>query len=75
MGANTTETTLDVREIEGPPFGEITAALERLEDDRRLRLIASFEPVPLYEVLEERGFAFETDQRSENEWHVLIDRR
>ncbi|MFU8866520.1 DUF2249 domain-containing protein [Natronococcus sp.] len=74
MGTTTTETTLDVREIDGPPFGKITAALDALEDDERVRLIAGFEPVPLYEVLEERGLSFETERVGENEWHVLIER-
>lgn len=74
MGTTTTETTLDVREIDGPPFGKITAALDSLEAEERLRLIAGFEPVPLYEVLEERGLSFETERSGENEWHVLIER-
>ena len=74
MGTSTTETTLDVREIDGPPFGKITAALDALEDDERVRLIAGFEPVPLYEVLEGRGLSFETERPGENEWHVLIER-
>ena len=74
MGTTTTETTLDVREIDGPPFGRISDALDALEADERLRLIAGFEPVPLYEVLEGRGLSFETERPGENEWHVLVER-
>ncbi|WP_440765162.1 DUF2249 domain-containing protein [Natronorubrum sp. DTA7] len=68
-----TETTLDVREIDGPPFDDIVAALESLAADGRLRLIAPFEPKPLYEVLEARGFTHESDQR-DGVWYVRIER-
>lgn len=64
---------LDVREIDGPPFEEIMAALEGLDDDERLLLINSFEPEPLYGVLEARGFAFESSQRDDEEWHIHIE--
>ncbi|WP_394739084.1 DUF2249 domain-containing protein [Natronococcus roseus] len=74
MGTTTTETTLDVREIDGPPFGRISDTLDALEASERLRLIAGFEPVPLYGMLDERGLSFETERSGENEWHVLIER-
>jgi len=64
--------TLDAREIEGEPFGDIMAALERLPDGETLRLINSFEPEPLYDVLAERGFTHETEQVADDEWHVDI---
>lgn len=64
--------TLDVRERDGKPFGDIVAALQSLPADGRLRLINSFEPEPLYDVLAERGFTHETEQVSEEEWHVHI---
>ena len=63
---------LDAREIDGEPFGDIVAALESLGDDETLRLINSFEPVPLYDVLGERGFEYETTQVAGSEWHVEI---
>ncbi|MCQ4332969.1 DUF2249 domain-containing protein [Natronomonas sp. F2-12] len=65
------ERELDVREIEGEPFGEIMAALEELPGDESLLLINSFEPEPLYGVLEERGFRHETATDSEV-WYVKI---
>ncbi|MGQ3414041.1 DUF2249 domain-containing protein [Natrinema versiforme] len=73
MATESTERTLDVREIDGPPFDDITAALEKLEAEQRLRLIAPFEPEPLYEVLEDRGFAYESEERDGGVWHVLIE--
>jgi uncharacterized protein (DUF2249 family) len=63
---------LDVRDVEGEPFGDIMAALENLEPGETLLLINSFEPVPLYDVLSDRGFQHETMQVSEAEWHVEI---
>ncbi|WP_049923305.1 DUF2249 domain-containing protein [Halopiger djelfimassiliensis] len=74
MATDTADRTLDVREIDGPPFDDIISALGSLEDGERLRLIAPFEPKPLYEVLEARGYAYESQQREGDVWHVLIRR-
>jgi len=68
-----TVNTLDVREIDGEPFGDITAALDDLDDGETLRLVSSFEPKPLYEVLTDRGFDYETEQVAPDEWHVTIE--
>lgn len=63
---------LDVRELDGEPFGDIVGALERLAVGETLVLINSFEPVPLYDVLERRGFAHETTRAGPDEWRVEI---
>jgi len=68
------ESTLDAREIDGEPFGDIMAALEELSTDGSLLLINSFEPEPLYDVLETRGFTHETEQIRPEEYHVEIRR-
>lgn len=73
MATESTERTLDVREIDGPPFDDIMAALEELESEERLRLIAPFEPEPLYEVLDDRGFTHESREREGGVWHVRIE--
>ncbi|WP_254767842.1 DUF2249 domain-containing protein [Salinilacihabitans rarus] len=72
MATDSAERLLDVREIDGPPFDDIVAALDDLGADERLRLVAPFEPAPLYEVLEERGFDYESERRSGDLWHVLV---
>ena len=64
---------LDVRTIDGEPFGDIVATLSDLGPEETLLLINSFEPVPLYDVLEQRGFVYETTQVADDEWHVRID--
>lgn len=63
---------LDVREIDGEPFSDIVAALNALPEDGTLVLVNSFEPEPLYDVLERRGFRYKTSQIADGEWRVSI---
>jgi uncharacterized protein (DUF2249 family) len=72
MAANPSQQTLDVRQIEGEPFGDIMAALDELDPGKSLVLVTSFEPEPLYAVLTERGYTYETEQVDSDEWHVEI---
>ncbi|WP_049925048.1 DUF2249 domain-containing protein [Halopiger goleimassiliensis] len=72
MATESADLTIDVREIDGPPFEDIMNALESLDPGERLHLIAPFEPKPLYEVLESRGFDHESHQ-SDDLWHVHIE--
>lgn len=62
---------IDVREIEGEPFDDIMNALDDLGEDETLRLTAAFEPVPLYGVLDGKGFDHETTE-ADDLYHVLI---
>jgi uncharacterized protein (DUF2249 family) len=66
---------LDVREIDGEPFGDIMAELETLPDDETLLLINSFEPEPLYRVLDERGFRYEATSAGSDVWHIEVRHR
>jgi len=63
---------LDAREIDGEPFSDIMAALDALEVGETLLLVNSFEPEPLYDVLERRGFTHETANPEADVWHVEI---
>lgn len=65
--------TLDVREIDGEPFSPIMAALDDLAPDETLLLVNSFEPEPLYNVIEGRGMTYETNEVAADEWHVEIE--
>lgn len=65
---------LDARTMDGEPFGEITAALDALGENETLVLVNSFEPKPLYGVLERRGFAYEAMREGPDEWRVSITR-
>lgn len=64
--------TLDARDVEGEPFGAIMSSLEELSGNESLLLINSFEPEPLYDVLEDRGYEYETANPAAGEWHVEI---
>ncbi|MFC3476740.1 DUF2249 domain-containing protein [Halobacterium litoreum] len=64
---------LDARTIDGEPFGDIVDALDDLGPEETLLLVNGFEPEPLYGVLEERGFDYETE-RAGNEWRVYVTR-
>lgn len=63
---------LDVREIDGEPFGDIMSALEELPEDETLLLVNSFEPRPLYEVLEQRGYAYAAESPEPDLWEIAI---
>ncbi|MFB6184341.1 MAG: DUF2249 domain-containing protein [Haloarculaceae archaeon] len=64
--------TLDVRDVDGEPFGDIMAALEDLSTSETLLLVNSFEPEPLYNVLQQRGFEYDAERVGPDEWHVEI---
>jgi uncharacterized protein (DUF2249 family) len=65
-------TTLDVRDVDDEPFPHIMTALSDLEDGETLELVNSFEPEPLYSVLSQRGFDYESERVDEDEWHVFV---
>jgi len=67
MGSSETDTRLDVREVDGAPFGDSIEAPDGLGNGERLRLVAPFEPEPLYGVLDCRGFTHETAQVAADE--------
>ena len=66
------DSVLDVRELDEPPFPAISDALDDLGPDEALRLVNDFEPVPLYDVLADRGYDHDTE-RVDDEWHVTIE--
>lgn len=67
------ETVLDVRpdlESGGEPFVRIMEAVASIKPGGTLVIIAPFEPIPLYDVLGERGFSHETARVAADEWVV-----
>jgi uncharacterized protein (DUF2249 family) len=72
--ADEADRVLDVRDIDGPPFEDIMAALDEIGTRETLLLKNSFEPEPLYDVIEQRGFSYETSQPEPNLWHVRVER-
>src|SRR4051794_31145722 len=66
-------TVLGVRpELEqgGEPFVRIMEAASSIKPGGTLVILAPFEPVPLYAVLEAQGFAHETEKVAADEWVV-----
>lgn len=63
---------LDVREVDGEPFHDIMAALGELGAGETLLLVNSFEPEPLYAVIEQQGFTYDTTRVADDEWHIAV---
>ncbi len=67
--------TLDVREElrrGGEPLPRILQAVASLAPGQALRLLVTFEPLPLYAVLGRKGFAHQAHRRGEGDWEVLF---
>ncbi len=66
---------LDVRPIlrsGGEPFGKIIETVTALGPADGLRLLATFEPTPLFHVLASKGFSHEARQIEGGDWEVLF---
>ena len=67
--------TLDVREHFNSgrePFPAIMQAVSSLNPTQKLLLIAPFEPFPLYQLLTQQGYTFESSQDEEGSWRILF---
>jgi len=67
--------TLDVREelrSGGEPLPRIMETVNQLVPGQPLRLLATFEPLPLYVVLARKGFGHQATHRGVNDWEVLF---
>ncbi len=66
---------LDVRELMArgdDPFAVIMDAVSKLADSEPLELIAPLEPVPLYGVLETRGYGHRTEDLGGGDYRVVF---
>jgi uncharacterized protein (DUF2249 family) len=67
--------TLDVRPIlkaGGEPFPEIMKAVSQLGADQGLRLLANFKPVPLFAVMQKKGYAHVEKELDGGDWEVVF---
>jgi len=67
---------LDVRplfETGRPPLAAILSAVNQLAPGQALRLIAPFEPTPLYDLLGGRGYRATPRQREDDAWEILFE--
>ena len=70
--------TLDVRDDikEGrEPFGKIMQAVSRLKKNENFRLIAPFQPIPLFPILAGKGFSFAAKTMPHGDWEILFTLR
>lgn len=66
------EVVLDVRPIiesGTDPFKSIMKTIKEMNADEMLHLINSFEPVPLYPVMQTKGYTYSSEKRGD-EWHI-----
>ena len=69
-------TTLDVREdirAGRSPFDKIQRALSRVGPGETLRLLAPFEPVPLFSVAAAMGLGHQASQLPNGDWEVIFN--
>jgi uncharacterized protein (DUF2249 family) len=69
--------TVDVREdirSGREPFSKIMNAAAALKAEERLLMIAPFEPVPLFRVMEKQGFVYEGQATASGDWEILFTR-
>jgi uncharacterized protein (DUF2249 family) len=67
--------TLDVHEIlraGGEPVAEIMHAIDALLPGQALRLLAAFQPAPLFSVMADWGYAHTAHERKDGNWEVLF---
>lgn len=72
---DTNLSTLDVRDIlkaGAEPFSHIMQAVEALTPGQGLRLLATFKPVPLFNVLAQRGFGHTEREIGGGDWEVIF---
>ncbi len=65
---------IDVRKMQGNFFPAIKKAAEETEPGSGIEVIQTFEPMPLYGVLEEMGFERHVEEVAESEFHVWFYR-
>ncbi|MFH1499815.1 MAG: DUF2249 domain-containing protein [Verrucomicrobiota bacterium] len=68
---------LDIRPLcaaQRPPLPAILDAVGKLAPGQPFRLIAPFEPAPLYQLLGQQGFTHEAHTRDDGTWEIVFSR-
>lgn len=66
--------TIDVRGIQGNFFQGIKRQAMNLKRGEGLVIVQSFDPIPLYEVMEDLGYEYHTEKISDAEFHAYFFR-
>lgn len=67
--------TLDVRDDlrnGGEPLPRILQVVTHLQPDQQLRLLTTFEPIPLYAVLGNKGFSHAASHLGKGDWEIVF---
>lgn len=70
-----TDHELDVRPLllnGGEPFGAIMAAVNQLQAGQRLKLLVTFKPEPLFNVMAAKGYTHEATPLDNGDWMVIF---
>ena len=70
--------TVDVRDdirSGREPFSKIMNAAAAMQTDESLLVIAPFEPVPLFRVMEKQGFVHNGQATASGDWEILFTRQ
>lgn len=65
---------VDVRGIQGNFFPGLKVQAMKMAEGEGMEVVQSFDPIPLYEVMEELGFEHHTEQVGEAEFHAYFYR-
>lgn len=65
---------VDVRGVQGNFFPGLKKQAMALPAGEGLLIVQSFDPIPLYEVMEDLGYASHTEKAGENEYHAYFYR-
>ncbi len=65
---------IDVRGVQGNFFQGIKKQAMQIRAGNGLEIVQSFDPIPLYEVMEGLGFEYHTEQKGEAEFHAYFYR-
>ena len=66
---------IDVRGIQGNFFEGLKTRAEKIPAGEGIEVIQTFDPIPLYEVMEDLGFEYYTEKTAENEYHAYFLRK
>jgi len=66
--------TVDVRGISGNFFPGLKKQAAGLGEGQGLEIVQTFDPLPLYEVMEDLGFEHHTEKVADNEYHAYFYR-
>ena len=64
---------VDARFLQSPePFERTVEALDRLQPGAELRLLIHREPHPLYQMLQQSGYVYRSEQTDDGFWSIRI---